>query len=214
MSTRKQPSEPEDEITAQPRPVAEELTRPSAHEPGLSVDPEDLGAHFLNQATEQNNFESSDDFDADDLAVTQGPPSDEALSGPSFEPEREVWEQTVDLALQSGGVDQTRPPAVPERADGGRGSAPIEQTVDVHGPGIREASLFDEEGEQLGETRSPRVETEDDPAADLPLPAPVSRARGGRIDPIVAGLLAIAVMSFAVLTVQASGLLRRRNPRR
>lgn len=103
MSPHKQTTEPEEEVTVQPRPLSDEIARPTAHEPGLSVDPEDLGTHFLNQATEQGNFES-EEGDADGRALIEGPPSDEPLSGPNFEPERDVWEQTVDLALQSGDV--------------------------------------------------------------------------------------------------------------
>jgi len=108
MSARRKPIEFDQDVTARPRPILEELSKRPFAESGLSVDPEDLGTRFLNDATEQNNFESSDGGDASELSIIEGAPSDEALSGPNFDPDHDVWEQTVDLALDSEGLDGTR----------------------------------------------------------------------------------------------------------
>lgn len=43
-------------VTAQPRPVADELALEASAEPELSVDPEDLGSRFLSDAVEQGDF--------------------------------------------------------------------------------------------------------------------------------------------------------------
>lgn len=68
VDPKKNKSEPqpddtiEDEIDVWPATdVLEEEARASpVEESGLSVDPDDLGRQWLNQATEQNNFESSE----------------------------------------------------------------------------------------------------------------------------------------------------------
>ena len=54
--------------------VVEEESRTSpVEESGLSVDPEDLGRRWLNQATEQNNFESSEPEDSSGIRVISVP---------------------------------------------------------------------------------------------------------------------------------------------
>ena len=194
MSARKPRSEAGPEVTAQPRPVSEELFRPSAHEPGLSVDPEDLGSHFLNEATEQHNFESSGDSDASGLSIVEGAPSDEALIGPNFESDRDVWEQTVDLAMLSGGVDRTRAEPALQGID-------YERRFDEHDGDVREASLFDEEGDEPGETRYPRFHTDDDEARDLVAKPRTSRSPRHKVHPLVTGVIATAAISVVMWAV-------------
>lgn len=45
------------EITAQPRSIPDELALEASSEPELSVDPDDLGSHFLREATAQGDFD-------------------------------------------------------------------------------------------------------------------------------------------------------------
>lgn len=82
-------------ITARPKPVSDEMKDNPDNEPGLSVDPEDLGAHFLIEATETGTRRRPEE-----LAIVEGAPSDDALPGPNFDPDQTVWESTIDLSLQ------------------------------------------------------------------------------------------------------------------
>jgi hypothetical protein len=162
MSARKNRKARTPEVTARPKPISEELTSKPATEPGLSVDPEDLGAHFLNEATEQQNFESSQGGDAPELSIVGGAGSDDALPGPNFEQDHDVWEQTVDMALESGGEEEARSAASREGTEQNQGLGGVDQDLDMSEPGIHDASLLDEEADALGETRVPRVNAEED----------------------------------------------------
>jgi len=86
-------------VTARPKTIRSELSTSPVPEVGLSVDPEDLGERFLADATEQGNFESLRS-EPPELSIVDGPPSDDALVGPNFDADHDVWEQTVDLTLQ------------------------------------------------------------------------------------------------------------------
>jgi hypothetical protein len=151
MSARRRSRELEKEVTARPRPISQELRRPPVAEAGLSVDPEDLGRQFLSEATQQQNFESSDGGDASELSIVEGAPSDDALTGPSFDPDHDVWEQTVDLDLESGGVDQLTADASGTVLDEDLGNDRNDRN-DTSDPSTREGSLLDEEDEP---SRSP-----------------------------------------------------------
>ena len=156
------------EITARPKGMAEELPYSSpVGEVGLSIDPEDLGRQFLTGATEQHNFESSQGGEAADLWVNAAPPGDDALTGPNFESDHSVWENTVALTMQSGSAEDAQE-GVSQRAiddesqaDGlrviDRDGGDIDVTESVH----QEASLLDHEAEELGETEAPNVRDED-----------------------------------------------------
>ncbi len=144
MSARRRSRQLEKEVTARPRPISQDLRRPPVADPGLSVDPEDLGRQFLSEATQQQNFESSDRGDASELSIVEGAPSDDALTGPSFDPDHDVWEQTVDLDLESGGVDQVTADASGVVLDEDRRN----DRSDSSGPSTREDSLLDEEDER------------------------------------------------------------------
>ncbi|HEX5661269.1 MAG TPA: hypothetical protein VFX59_28965 [Polyangiales bacterium] len=161
MSGRRKDEDNFDDITAQPIGAPEELGRRGpTHEVGLSVDADELGRNFLSDATEQGNFESQYD-DSDELS--EGPRSDDALTGPNFEATNDVWENTVNLTLQGSADDE---PLVDERADGLRfieddDEATSSDDVDLTDNTVQEASLLDREGDEAGETESPEVRTDD-----------------------------------------------------
>jgi hypothetical protein len=159
------------EPTARPKPISEELKGTAFTEEGLSVDPEDLGAQFLVGATEQSNFESMRPAELSELSIVSAPPSDEPLIGPSMDADdHSLWEQTVDLTLQGG---TREPPSLESAAldDGEEGEEGQEREqeedtagprpVDLLAPVIEEASLFDREGDEPGETDIPEVPTDE-----------------------------------------------------
>lgn len=158
----------EREITAQPKGLPDEIGTPVG-ESGLSVAPEDLGRQFLSHAIEQGNFESERGGEAAELAMPSDPPSDESLSGPNFESDRSVWESTVDLALQSGGPEGAQEAIAPPRPNGPGSEEEEEEDLQLNQDGdidltesvIQEASLFDHESDELGETVAPGLRTED-----------------------------------------------------
>jgi hypothetical protein len=88
-----------DSVTARPKTIRSEVTASAAAQAGLSVDPDELGERFLTEATEQSNFESLGS-EPPELSIVDGAPSDDPLVGPNFDPDHDVWEQTVDLTLQ------------------------------------------------------------------------------------------------------------------
>ena len=151
------------EPTARPRPISEELPGGAFAEEGLSVDPEDLGAQFLVGATEQNNFESLRPADIAELSVASGAASDEPLVGPNMDVEHTPWEQTVELTLQTGSRE---PPTLEAAAsdDGDELDGDVDDSsreVNLLDSSIKEGSLFDEEGDELGETEAPDTNTDD-----------------------------------------------------
>ena len=110
-------------------------------EPGLSIDPEDLGLQFLRDATEQDNFESA--FDASSID-----PSASAL-------EQVISEASLEASAQAGF-------ALPDSAALGGSDAreralePQSDVVDLVSSVRREASLFDQPTED-GDTRVPLI---------------------------------------------------------
>jgi hypothetical protein len=152
---KRRASDPEPEITAQPGHVRR--GKRSSHEAGLSVDPEDLGTEFLSEATEQGNFESERETL---LSLGGGPASDAADA--NYDPNASVWDETVRRGPQSD-IREVTDPALqdddPLESDEGAHDRPT--AVDVHQTRIIAASLFDEEGDEPGEVRSPKVETDD-----------------------------------------------------
>lgn len=161
MESRKLEDEPQ--ITAQPKRVADELLASPFAEPGLSVEPEDLGKQFLSDALEQDNFESLRGGETPDMYANNPSPSDAALTGANWEQDKSVWQHTVEMSLQNGSIDEARVDASPEGADLGledrTGEEPEE--VDMVHRTIRGGSLFDHEGAQPGEVMSPSIETDE-----------------------------------------------------
>jgi hypothetical protein len=163
MVSRKLDDEPQ--ITAQPRHIADELKSSPFAEPGLSIDPEDLGKQFLGDAMEQANYESFQGGDTPDMYINNPAPTDAALTGANWEQDRSVWQHTVEMSLQSGSLEEARADGSPAGADLGledqHGTDDEPEEVDVVHRTIRGASLFDHEGAQPGEVVSPSIEADE-----------------------------------------------------
>jgi hypothetical protein len=98
----------DDELTAQPRPLSDELGEADGGQAGLSVDPENLAVRFLSEATEQGDALPHPRMESE-LSPVAGPDSDAVLTPPNFEHENTMWEQTVDLVTQTrNAADQLR----------------------------------------------------------------------------------------------------------
>jgi len=168
------------EITAQPRPVADDM---ALEEPGLadglSVEPEDLGSRFLSEAVEQGSY-INELAPPSDASLFEPPAGDEPLVSPNFEPDRSIWEQTVDLSLQTGNDARAlRSPGVvagDDFEDVGRSAVEDMKTapMDLNDSSIRELSLFDREGAESDDTVSPDLDT--DEAGPPPREEPRARA--------------------------------------
>lgn len=120
-------------------------------DPGMSVDPEDLGTQFLRDATEQDNFESAVDASESELGDV---PFGQVISSATLEAS---GQETLDLP-ESGALAN----------DAGAGIEDLEITpdvVDMVSTVVHEASLFDEPTERGG-TRAPRLETDEVRAID------------------------------------------------
>jgi hypothetical protein len=163
----------DEEVTAQPRPIADELALDASAEPELSVDPEDLGARFLSDAVEQGDFSPGQAWRSDS-SLSAIPAGDQPLAGTNFVAGNSVWEQTVDLESRTqGAADQLREPAAlsdddnfdsqlerPERPDNdnrGRNSG-LRIRVAASMP---ELSLLDRKGAEGDETMSPDLGADD-----------------------------------------------------
>jgi len=189
----KQRDDDELEITAQPKSLSEEQALQVGHEQGLSVDPEDLGRTWLSDATEQGNFESARGGENDELWVSSAASSDEALPGPNFEADKDVWENTVSLMLQNGEGAVSNPLVEDEDSASDDGLHAIADRdsgdIDLTQSSVQEASLFDHEVAEPGETEGPHtVITEDShtharhPAVQPP-PARARRAAAAQSSP-------------------------------
>jgi hypothetical protein len=167
MSARDKEEMEELEITAQPKSIPSELAAPE-YNSGLSVDPEDLGRHFLTDAMEQHNFESQRGGESADMWVNEAPPTDDALVGPNFETDRSIWENTVSMSMENGGAEGAQHDASPdavlddEQDDGMQMIDRDADGIDLTEPVIQEASLFDHETDVLGETEPPPAIITDD----------------------------------------------------
>lgn len=149
------------EPTARPRPISQELPAGAFAEEGLSVDPEDLGAQFLISATEQKNFESLRPAETAELSIASGAASDEPLVGPNMDVDRSLWEQSVDLTLQSGALEPPTLDAAQHDEEQWSQQADAPRGVNLLERDIQEGSLFDEEGDEPGGAEAPAVDTDD-----------------------------------------------------
>ena len=160
------------EITAQPRPIADELALEISSEPELSVDPEDLGSRFLSDAIEQGDFDPERAWPGD-TSLFESPARDQPLGGPNFVAGNPIWEQTVDLETRTqGAADQLRepPPPLPgDEFDAELEEDLEEETIDVRADeslrvaesSMREFSLLDREGEEGDETIAPDIDLDE-----------------------------------------------------
>lgn len=98
-------------------------------EPGMAVEPEGLGAQFLRNATEQDNFESQ-------------APRDDADNGVVILPHVVISDATLDTSMQvdaewlEGNASQDKVEDLP--------AEPFERNVDLTQDSIAAASLFDQ----------------------------------------------------------------------
>jgi hypothetical protein len=98
-------------------------------EPGMPVEPEELGTQFLRNATEQDNFESQ-------------APSDEGDNGVVILPHVVISDATLDASMQEG-AEWLESSAV-ENKSTGVATEPFERNVDLTRDSIGAASLFDQ----------------------------------------------------------------------
>jgi len=160
----------DDDFTAQPVGLPEELAVHLRTDEGLSIEPEEMGRQFLGDAVEQGDFEPVPDANDDELNPDSAPRSDAAITGPNIEAEDDVWENTVNETLEAGGSDRALDELAPAAASVERERDELEDAaeqreafdeMDLSSPNEREASLFDHEGDELGEVESPELNTED-----------------------------------------------------
>jgi hypothetical protein len=166
----------DDELTAQPRPLSDELGESDGGQAGLSVDPEDLAVRFLSEATEQGDTLPHTLMESE-LGPTTGLDSDAVLTPPNFEHENTLWEQTVDLMTQTrNAADQLRGPPVvtddddalereiardTERALSREDATGRVSEVRVPESDIRELSLFDRAADEEADAIEAPIERED-----------------------------------------------------
>jgi hypothetical protein len=146
-----------------------ELGMATREESGLSIDPEDLGSHFLTEAVEQGGLIARDDADLD-LATLGDPESEDR---PSVE--LSVWSRMVDLANDGGSPSEQLRAAAAFGADAleaerSEGPAELEaeserdedtSAIRFTDSAIRDRSLLDQEGPAYDETVSPEIDAED-----------------------------------------------------
>lgn len=145
----------EPEITAQPRSVSDEIALAASAEADLSVDPDDLGARFLRDAIEEGNF-APERAAFEDASLMEVPSGDAARVSPNFAPTNTVWEQTIDLAVRTGGAaSELRSPAAEAGHEWSDGALRMTE------PRVHEASLLDREGDEGDETVAPDIDTDE-----------------------------------------------------
>lgn len=153
------------ELTAQPRPLAEELGSTLAQEDSLSLDPEDLGSHFLSEAIEQGDPSERDVAELE-LALLE---QDELEETPDGSDEISVWTDLIDRASEDTDLlEQIESAAASaadqldaEREEQAADALESDLSVSLTESSIHEASLLDREGAELDETLTPAVEAED-----------------------------------------------------
>ncbi|HEX4352258.1 MAG TPA: hypothetical protein VHZ95_05075 [Polyangiales bacterium] len=158
--------EEENEYTAQPMPIADDLREPELNDVGMSVDPDDLGAWALRSATQEIDPRAPNA--SPPLSLNDAPLNDDAFAGPNFDPDVPVWDQTVDMALQSGGLDGTRDAAAigdTDNFDEDEDEAlddSFTRDIDLKQNVIRDGSLFDLDSADSENPIEPNVDTDND----------------------------------------------------
>jgi len=150
------------DLTVHSNPSRHQRRARATPEEGLSVDADQLGDRFLSDATEQSNFEGELE---QELSLHDGAMSDEALASEDLDADGTIWDQTIRRSPRSD-IREIRNVAV--RGDGVDPDSPDDEdtedaprTVDVRQTHIVNASLFDDETDEPGETRSPTVRADD-----------------------------------------------------
>lgn len=167
MARRKLGEEAE-RITVWPRAASDELGSIAPPESGLSVEPEEIGAQFLSNATEQGLSDWSDAPDDDaDVSGAEGDDEGAGFDEASFELDPRGWERRITRSLRLGTF---RPPPAPKT--GTRRALPDDtpreahlghalDEIDLTEEAIQEASLLDHESDEMGEVESPVLRTDD-----------------------------------------------------
>ena len=171
MSPRNKQDDSERELTAQPKSIEDELGSVEEHESGLSVDPDDLGRNFLSEAMDQGNFES-------ELRGDGADPSDAALTGPNFESDHDVWENTVSLTMQRGASGDDEP-LIEDTDDALDAQEDASDGLDLTELVIHDGSLLDSETDELGGTRVPDNRTDDSHMRGKPRGGHAKKRAGG-----------------------------------
>jgi hypothetical protein len=146
------------EFTAQPHSLSDDLDL-SGDEAGLSIDPEDLGNHFLSEAVEQGDLGV---HDAAELEFTL-----HAGESDIADIDLGMWETMTELAVQNGGTSAELRAATDfgaERlaAERERERVPApSHWLNMHDSSTRETSLLDREGAARDRTLAPRVDSDD-----------------------------------------------------
>lgn len=176
------------ELTAKPKTMPQEFGQLEREDQeGLAVAPEQLGTRFLEDAVEEGDQVPSLDERAE-LDVNASSRNDAAMPGPNFEANQDVWENTVNLAGQDG-VDEALAEVAPAPAavelemtddDETIDLSAEERDLDMRDSSIREASLFDHEGDELGEVEEPEIDTEDTHSHGRPRGGHTRRSGKGR----------------------------------
>jgi hypothetical protein len=152
----------DDEITAQPRPLSEELGASVGGEAGLSLEPEDMATRWLSEATEQGAATPLP-LMASELSLTRGAETDEALTPPNFEYENTLWEQTVDLVTETeGAADQLRAPVdVQDESDPAEPLLESDRELRLDSGALHEFSLLDRVNEAGDDTIAPDIDSDE-----------------------------------------------------
>lgn len=145
------------------RAAGRNASRRTVPEEGLSVDADELGERFLSDATEQGNFESELE---PQLSITGGANSDDPMVNDDAEAGSTQWDQTIRRAPDSDVREITDVAIVGEADEAAdspddRARERARRSVDLRSGRVVGASLFDDEAEELGETRSPDVRSDD-----------------------------------------------------
>jgi hypothetical protein len=150
------------EITAQPRPLSDELGSADGGEAGLSVEPEDMATRWLSEATEQGEAIPHRRMESE-LAPTMAADSDAALRGPNFEYENTQWEQTVDLTTETRGAaaELRAPVAEEDESDPQERELDSDRELRLDSPVRHEFSLLDRVNESGDDTIAPEIDSDE-----------------------------------------------------
>jgi hypothetical protein len=135
----------------------------ASEESGLSVAPEDLGAHFLHEAVEEGDFTARDAAELELSLREDSAEEDEANNGADIS----VWTRMVEQAAHDGTASEQLRVAAAFGADALETEREVLPEDEPTGPlrlddsRVRDTSLMDQEGAAFDETVSPDVDIED-----------------------------------------------------
>ena len=80
----------EQDVTAQPKPMSNDVGTREPTEEGLSIEPEEMGQSFLRNATAQGNYETERGAGLEELAPDGESGTDDVLDGVHFSPDSPI----------------------------------------------------------------------------------------------------------------------------